>query len=183
VVAVDEATVGAAGKAAAAVTRVERAAERRRDRAHAPPDVQRFTTARDDRDHRRVAAEPPHRLGRECGAVVCFAAAGDAVRERLHVDVDDELRTLAAGERVEAVPQEGLRHRAERVRATRGPVEARPPVGVGIGPGAGGDLDTGHRPWRAPGCIYIQSSTAEPVADQRARRFSASVARFSSVAR
>ena len=111
VVGVEEVAVLAAGEAAAAVARPQRAAHRGRDR----PRLAAVS------NNRSIAGQPARGLGRKGAAVVQLAAALAVVREHLLVDVDDDLVALAGRTALAGMGDCGVGDRDQRLRARRLP--------------------------------------------------------------
>src|SRR6185503_21133399 len=78
-----------------------------------------------DRDHARVAPEPPRRLCGQRRTALELAAPRRALAERLRSDVHDDLMPIASGDLARAVSEEALGDRTERIRAERPPLRGR----------------------------------------------------------
>ena len=113
---VDEASVVAAGEAAAAVARRQRPAKRGRDRPPLAAERQQLAAALLELDERAVAGEPPRRLRRERPAVGELAAPVRVLGERLRVDVDHHLVALTARAVAIGAGECEVRDRHQRLR-------------------------------------------------------------------
>jgi len=119
VMGVDIASVGAAREAAAAVARVQRAAKGGLDASRFSTDVERVAmlVLLDSHDA-AIACQAANRLGGKRGAVFDLALTRCALSQRLLLDMDNDLMTLAAVQRRASVLEEALRQHRDRIGAT-----------------------------------------------------------------
>ena len=96
---IDEARVRAPRKAAAAIARLQCPAQRGRNAARPPADVERLAVlVLEQVNDCAVAGEPTRGFGRQRRPVLDLAASGGAVAERGRIHVHDDLLALAAAE-------------------------------------------------------------------------------------
>ena len=116
--------VGAAGEAAAAVARSERAPERRWYRPGLAADPERPVGALEQRNQRRVATEPPHRFQRERRAVLEGSDSSGIAGQRRRVDMHDDLVAVTAAP-LGIRGQGGVSDREQRLNPRRAPNSRR----------------------------------------------------------
>jgi hypothetical protein len=108
------------GEAGAAVTGLESAADRRRDRPGTPADIERFAPlVLDDRDHTGVTDESPGGLGGDRGSLIDLAASGTSFTQRLLIDIHDDLLPFTTRQSGRTVAQEAFADLDQGIGALR----------------------------------------------------------------
>jgi len=116
VVCVHVALIAAAGEAAALITGVQHSAQAGRDGACFAADVEWLALVVFDQcNHARIAGEATGGFGGKGGTLLEFTTACGAVAKGVGVDMDDELVTVAAAQRFDAVLKEALCDQAQGV--------------------------------------------------------------------